>query len=143
MDLKFTFAKPQHTHDTPQNSALPLLNSPNSSELIIRVSVKEAQLVATASGADGNEYARQSVPLGKDLMSTGMDNIPASAYRSAIARVIAELDTKLAGSVTRLEVPAAAASVLMQAEFIDAAASTTQTLQLRAGINTGTPVQVY
>lgn len=138
MDLKFTFAKTTGTpHDTAASPA-PLSLQPLqqlSTELIVKVTASADKLVGTATGAEGNSYANQEKPL------TGAAD--ATAYRSVISRVIAELDEKLASAVTKLQIPAAALQPLLDAEFITPAATTTQLLQLRSGITAGTAVEAY
>ncbi len=150
MDLKFTFggASPdQHDHGGAPSgvsplplSAKPVSLGPTSTVLDVVLRRADGELIAEALSGDGVTYGRAPVtdaPAAEDAAF-------ARALRSALSRVIAELDSPLSESVTALVLDlgddnAAALAALgldAAAPVVDAA------LQRRAGIAMGTPVRL-
>lgn len=150
MDLKFTFggASPdQHDHGGAPSgvsplplSAKPVSLGPTSTVLDVVLRRADGELVAEALSGDDVTYGRAPVA---DADASDAPTF-AKALRSAISRVVAELDSPLSDSVTALvfdlgaDNDAALAALGLDAStpVVDAA------LQRRSGLAMGTPVRL-
>ncbi|MGO1434338.1 MAG: hypothetical protein ACTJFR_04370 [Canibacter sp.] len=130
MDLKFSFS---------ESNELPLsqTTTSTSSELFIDVAdANHEELTAVAVSGDGVEYA-------KSARAVNENDEYATAVRSVIARVIAELGDPLSQSVTQFRVGTNVHLALQQLNAVDASGTkTTEVLERRAGVIPGTPVEL-
>lgn len=157
MDLKFTFggASSDHGHDdAPPGVSLPFPTAQASTSSVLEILVRpgDAGLVAEAVSGDGVTYARAQVAC-DDVVPDQDPTQLALLVRSALARVVAELDGPLAMAITGvvLELGEAGSAVIVElgvdpgpnsAEPGAAAALVTEALQRRTGIASGTPVRL-
>ena len=147
MDLKFTFAKstPPAADGQAGKAAnltgsgatqLPLNSASRNLFVEVLESAEDARAVAVSG--DGVNYGSAEKPLGAN---------PASAYRSVIARVIAEVGEPLSGSISALKLSISAYHALASAEEFQGGAfapdgTVSQALQLRTGLSAGTRVEL-
>lgn len=141
MDLKFTFGAASDS--TPQNLGIPA----RSSELYLRVrelddaGSAEHGFEAAAVSGDEVRYAHCVRPL-------RAGEAPEIGLRSAISRIIAELDAPLNTTITQLQITDDLLPLLVALNGVSAGASpdayhTTQALQLRTGLLPETPVTIH
>ncbi len=142
MELKFTFktppadpADPAAAVTTPAAAeTLPITPQSASSTLTIRAALAGHEIVAAALGPDGSSYAQQRCNYDAADIAGG--------YRSAIARVTAELGDKLAAAVTGVALERAGYQALAAQQMLTDNGEVTARMQQKTGLAAGLQVTV-